>query len=117
MKGQGMDLEESQITRANPMKKLGVMALIAAVRVIQLVRARDGLTQQKLTDGFDAADQLILKMANKKWKVKPISKKIRIDTAALLGQHGSSDGSVAGPVITNLRARRSCISASFALTP
>jgi len=66
MKGQGMDLEESQITRANPMKKLGVMALIAAVRVIQLVRARDGITQQKLTDGFDAADQPILKMANKK---------------------------------------------------
>jgi len=66
MKGQGMDLEESQITRANPMKKLGVMALIAALRVIQLVRARDGITQQKLTDGFDKADQPILKMANKK---------------------------------------------------
>ena len=66
MKGQGMDLEQSQITRANPMKKLGVMALIAAVRVIQLVRARDGLSQQKLTDGFDEADHPILKMANKK---------------------------------------------------
>lgn len=66
MKGQGMNLEESQITRANPMKKLGVMALIAALRVIQLVRARDGLTQQKLTDGFEKADQPILKMANKK---------------------------------------------------
>lgn len=66
MKGQGMDLEESQITRANPMKKLGVMALIAATRVIQLVRARDGLTHQKLTDGFAESDQPILKMANKK---------------------------------------------------
>jgi len=66
MKGQGMDLEQSQITRANPMKKLAVMALIAATRVIQLVRAREGLTQQKLTDGFNKADQPILKMANKK---------------------------------------------------
>jgi hypothetical protein len=66
MKGQGMDLEESQITRANPMKKLGVLALIAATRVIQLVRARDGLTQQKLTDGFSEADQPILELANKK---------------------------------------------------
>jgi hypothetical protein len=70
MKGQGMDLEESQITRANPMKKLGVMALIAATRVIQLVRARDGLTHQKLTDGFAKADQPILKMANKKMEGK-----------------------------------------------
>lgn len=70
MKGQGMDLEESQITRANPMKKLGVMALIAAVRVIQLVRARDGLTHQKLTDGFSPSDRPILKMANKKMEGK-----------------------------------------------
>ena len=31
---EGMDVEESQITRANPMKKPGVLVLIAATRVI-----------------------------------------------------------------------------------
>ncbi len=65
MKSQGMDMEESQITRANVMKKLCVMALIAASRSIQLVRARDGSTHQRLTDGFDKADRPILEMANK----------------------------------------------------
>ena len=70
MKSQGMDMEESQITKANVMKKLCVMALIAAARAIQLVRARDGHTQQKLTDGFDKQDQPILEMANKKMEGK-----------------------------------------------
>ena len=70
MKSQGMDMEESQITRANVMKKLCVMALIAASRAIQLVRARDGTTHQKLTDGFDREDQPILEMANKKMEGK-----------------------------------------------
>ena len=70
IKSQGLDTEESQITRANPLKKLCVMALIAAARVIQLVRARDGLTHQKLTDGFDKKDRPILVMANKKMEGK-----------------------------------------------
>lgn len=70
LKSQGMDMEESQITRANVMKKLCVMALIAASRAIQLVRARDGTTRQKLTDGFDKEDQPILEMANKKMEGK-----------------------------------------------
>jgi hypothetical protein len=65
LKSQGMDLEESQVTRANAIKKLAVMALIAASRAIQLVRARDGQTKQKLTDGFDAEDIPILEQANK----------------------------------------------------
>jgi len=70
IKSQGMGVEESQITRANVMKKLGVMALIAASRAIQLVRARDGGTQQKLTDGFDKEDLPLLEMANKKMEGK-----------------------------------------------
>jgi len=70
MKSQGMDMEESQITRASVMKKLCVMALIAASRSIQLVRARDGSTHQKLTDGFDKEDLPLLEMANKKMEGK-----------------------------------------------
>ena len=70
MKSQGMDIEESQLTRASAMKKLCVLALIAASRAIQLVRARNGWTRQKMTDGFDKEDQPILEKANKKMEGK-----------------------------------------------
>lgn len=70
MKSQGMDIEESQLTRARAVKKLCVLALIAASRAIQLVRARDGRTLQKMSDGFDKEDQPILEQANKKMEGK-----------------------------------------------
>ena len=60
LKSQGLDVEESQIVKASVVKKLCVIAVIAAVQVIQLVRARDGHTQQKLTDGFEKEDQPLL---------------------------------------------------------
>lgn len=64
LKSQGMDVEQSQIVKASVVKKLCVIALIAAVQVIQLVRARDGHTQQKLTDGFEKEDQPLLETLN-----------------------------------------------------
>jgi hypothetical protein len=64
LKSQGLDVEESQIVKASVVKKLCVIALIAAVQVIQLVRARDGHTQQKLTDGFEKEDQPLLEKLN-----------------------------------------------------
>jgi hypothetical protein len=64
LKSQGMDVEESQVVKASVVKKLCVIALIAAVQVIQLVRARDGHTQQKLTDGFKKEDQPLLEKLN-----------------------------------------------------
>ncbi len=70
MKSQGLDMAASQITRANVMKKLCVMALIAAARAIQLVRARDGHTHQTLTDGFDKEDQPLLEVTNRKMEGK-----------------------------------------------
>ena len=64
LKGQGMNVEESQILKASVVKKLCVIALITAVRVIQLVRARDGDTRQKLSDGFEVDDQPLLEKLN-----------------------------------------------------
>lgn len=64
LKSQGMDVEESQIVKSSVVKKLCVIALIAAMRVIQLVRARDGQTGQKLTDGFEKEDQPLLEKLN-----------------------------------------------------
>jgi len=50
MKTDGVDVETSQITTPGSLIKLVTVALIAAVRVMQLVIGRDGTTQQPLSD-------------------------------------------------------------------
>jgi hypothetical protein len=50
MKTDGVDVESSQITTPNSLLKLVMVALIAAVRIMQLVIGRDGKTGQPLTD-------------------------------------------------------------------
>lgn len=50
MKTDGVDVESSQITTPGSLLKLVTVALIAAVRVMQLVIGRDGCTGQKLDD-------------------------------------------------------------------
>lgn len=50
MKTDGVDVETSQITTPGSLLKLVTIALIAAIRVMQLVMGRDGSTGQKLTD-------------------------------------------------------------------
>ncbi len=50
MKTDGVDVETSQITTPGSLLKLVTVALIAAIRVMQLVVGRDGSTGQMLTD-------------------------------------------------------------------
>jgi hypothetical protein len=50
MKTDGVDVETSQITTPNSLLKLITVALIAAVRVMQVVVGRDGSTGQQLSD-------------------------------------------------------------------
>jgi hypothetical protein len=50
MKTDGVNVETSQITTPGSLLKLVTVALIAAIRVVQLVIGRDGSTGQKLTD-------------------------------------------------------------------
>jgi len=57
LKSQGFDIEESQVLDADTMTKLATAALIAAVRVMQLVMARDGSTGQQLSDALDPSDE------------------------------------------------------------
>jgi hypothetical protein len=52
MKTDGVDVETSQITTPNSLLKLVMVALIAAVRIMQLVIGRDGTTGQPLTDAI-----------------------------------------------------------------
>jgi hypothetical protein len=60
LKTAGFDIEAADIADPDVMIKLVVAAAIAAVTVMQLVRSRDGATDQTLADAFEPADQPIL---------------------------------------------------------
>jgi DDE family transposase len=64
LKSHGLRIEESQIEQAVGFVKLAAVALIAVVRSMQLVLARDGGTGQKLTDAADPADGPALRTLN-----------------------------------------------------
>lgn len=56
LKSHCLRIEESQMEQAACFTKLAIVALIAAVRAMQLVMARDGRTDQPITDAVDPAD-------------------------------------------------------------
>jgi hypothetical protein len=56
LKSHCLRIEDSQMQEASCFTKLAMVALIAAVRSMQLVMARDGSTGQKVTDAVDPAD-------------------------------------------------------------
>lgn len=60
LKTAGFDIEATDIGDPQAMIKFVTAATVAAVTVMQLVKARDGTTGQSLTDAFDPADQPIL---------------------------------------------------------
>lgn len=60
LKTAGFDIEDADIGEPSAMINFVAAATIAAVSVKQLVQARDGSTDQRLTDAFDPDDQPIL---------------------------------------------------------
>jgi hypothetical protein len=66
LKTAGFDIEAADISEPQAMINLLAAATIAAVTVKQLVQARDGNTDQLLSDAFDPDDQLILEAASAK---------------------------------------------------
>src|SRR5664279_1373331 len=65
MKTDGVDVETSQISTPGSLLKLVTVALIAAIRVMQLVMGRDGSTGQPLTDVIaDSSEVPALKAIN-----------------------------------------------------
>ena len=58
LKTDGVDVESSQIATPNNLLKLVTVALIAAVRVMQLVMAREGNTGQMLSDAVSDPDEV-----------------------------------------------------------
>lgn len=64
LKSHGLRIEDLQMEEAHSFTKLAVVALIAAVRSMQLVLARDGSTEQTITDAVDPADMPALHSLN-----------------------------------------------------
>jgi hypothetical protein len=59
-----LDIEASQMEEASSFTKLATIALVAAVRAMQLVLARDGTTGQPVTDAVAPADMAPLRALN-----------------------------------------------------
>jgi hypothetical protein len=66
LKTAGFDIEAADIGEPQAMINFVAAATIAAVTVKQLVQARDGNTDQRLTDAFDPDDQPILEAVSAK---------------------------------------------------
>lgn len=64
LKSHGLRIEDSQMEEACGFTKLAIIALIAAVRSMQLVLARDGRTGQPISDAADPADLPALRALN-----------------------------------------------------
>jgi hypothetical protein len=64
LKTHGLRIEDSQVEDARSFTKLAVVALIAAVRAMQLVLARDGNTGQQSSDAVEPADMPALHQLN-----------------------------------------------------
>jgi len=60
LKSAGFDIEEADIGDPEIMMKLVAAAAVATVTIMQLVRARDGTTEEKLAEAFEIEDRPVL---------------------------------------------------------
>jgi hypothetical protein len=60
LKTAGIDIEAADIGEPAAMMNLVAAACVAAVTILQLVRARDGNTEQQITDVFDPQDRPLI---------------------------------------------------------
>ncbi|MBK8120262.1 MAG: IS4 family transposase [Sulfuritalea sp.] len=90
VKRQGSDLESSQLEHGVRLEKLAVMALSAAVRVMQLTLAREGGSVRPATDAFDADEIKVLQHVQPTLEGNTEKQRIRIRSSRWLGPLGSS---------------------------
>jgi hypothetical protein len=83
MKTDGVDVETSQITTPGSLLKLVTVALLAAIRVMQLVIGRDGSTGQELTDVADPIEVPALRAISTSLEGRMEKLKNPFDPAAL----------------------------------
>jgi hypothetical protein len=60
LKSAGFDIEEADIGEPEVMMKFVAAAAVATVTIMQLVRARDGTTDEKLAEAFDPDDRPVI---------------------------------------------------------
>jgi hypothetical protein len=93
LKTAGFDIEAADIGDPKVMIKFVTAVTVAAVTVMQLVKARDGKTDQVLADAFDPADQPIL---------EALSAQLEGKTARQKNPHPKASLAFAGWVIGRL---------------
>lgn len=108
LKRQGLDLESSLVERADALMKLCVLALIAAVRTLQLTYARDGTTDQPAAVAFEPDEITALRHLLPTLEGKTDKQKDRFPAdslawaawiiARLGGWSGYASGRPAGPI-------------------
>jgi hypothetical protein len=82
VKSQGLDIESSLIESGEKLEKLAVLAFSAAVKVMQLVMARDGSTRPA-TDVFDEDDIEVLQHVGKSLEGKTEKQKNHYEVGSL----------------------------------
>jgi hypothetical protein len=75
LKTAGFDIEEADIGEPLVMTKFVVAATVAAVTVMQLVKARDGTTDRQLADAFEPEDLPILEATSARLEGKTARQK------------------------------------------
>lgn len=60
LKSAGFDIEEADIGEPEVMMKFVAAVAVATVTIMQLVRARDGTTEEKMVEAFELDDQPVL---------------------------------------------------------
>lgn len=65
LKSKGLRIETSQLEDYEKLQKITILALIAAVKVMQLFRARDGKAEQTMSATFNEEEQECIALLNK----------------------------------------------------
>jgi len=70
LKNKGLRIESSQLEDYKKLQKITVLALIASVKVMQLIKARDGKTDQLMSAVFTEEEQACMTLLNKQLEGK-----------------------------------------------
>lgn len=116
LKKQGFDIESSQIEEPNALEKLVIIALICAVRTMQLTMARDGNNERPASDVFGEEEQALMEVLQPELEGKTAKQKNRFSVGTLAwaawiiarlgGWKGYASEAPPGP-ITMMRGLRS----------
>ena len=66
VKSSGLNLENALVEYGDKLKKLAIFVLMAAIKTIQLLQARDGQSQQIITECFSQQDTELIQALNPK---------------------------------------------------